>query len=285
MKRRIIFNDNGQHLDLTNALKDFRKETATLNIVASTDTIFIGSVLPFNHFDVEISSLNTVNSSLQIRYWDGNSWEDVAEIIDGTKTAFNSSATFAKSGTIEFTPSKDYSWAYDDTTNRNGTENITGLGTTIIYEQYWCALSFTNSLTSNVTLNWLGSVYSDDTALKIEYPNIVRSEVSQYVSADDTSYKAHAIHAAKIIEKDLISKNLITSKDQLLCREDLELTSIAKTAEIIFDSLGDDYKDDADKARKKYFSRLNNAFPKVDRNSNAFLDRQENRPIQGRLIR
>lgn len=285
MNRRIIFNDNGQHFDLTNALKDYRSDSATLSIVASTDTIFIGSILPFNSFDLEFGTPNTSNSTLQLRIWDGNSWEDVAEVIDGTKTGFNSNATFAQNGTILFTPNKNNSWSYDDTAYRNGNEKITGLGTSLIYEKYWLALSFSQDLDSSLEFKWLGSVYSDDTALKIEYPQLTRTEVKQIVSSDDTSYKAIAVHAAEYLEKDLIAKNLIISKDQLLCREDLKLPSIHKVAEIIFQTLGDDYKDDQTESRKKYFSRLNNAFPKVDNNANATLDINENKPRQGRLFR
>lgn len=282
MKRRIIYNDNGQHIDLTGSLNDYHSGSYSFNIVASQDTIFIGSILPFNSFNVEFGNTkNAIDSTLQIRLWDGNSWEDVAEVIDSTKS---NSATFALNGHVKFIPNKNKTWNKDDTVYSNGNEFISGLGTTIIYDQYWCAVSFSNSLTSSLDVNWIGAVYSDDTAMKVLFPDLVRTEVMSIVS-DSTNFNSQHVMSAKIIEKDLIAKDLIVSKDQLLDKDDLELASIYKTAELVFNSLGDDYKDDATKSEKKYWSRLNNAFPKVDRNANATLDDQEKKPAQSRLYR
>ena len=80
-------------------------------------------------------------------------------------------------------------------------------------------------------------------------------------------------------------KKVITHKNQILVRDDLTLPSVSKLAEMIYGMLGDDYNDDRLKVQKEYIYRLSTAFPVVDLNRNARVDRNENIPQHGRLIR
>lgn len=283
MKKRIVYSDNGTHTDLTNSLGDYNTGVQSLSIVASQDTVFIGSYLPFNHFYLKLGDrVNDQASTMVIRLWDGKEWVDVAQTLDSTKT---STFTLGQSGFVEFIPRKEKGWSRDDTVYVNGNQKITGLGTSVIYEQFWAAMSFTSNLTSNLQLSWLGNIFSNDDDLGTEYPALDRDVVRQAIDSSKSTYEREHVYAAEIVIKDLIFKNIIVSSSQILYKEDLKFVAVAKTAEMIFNALGDAYKDDRALAKADYAERLNNCIPKIDTNLDGRLDDTEVAPKQGRVTR
>jgi len=283
VKKRIVYSDNGTHTDLTNTLGDYNTGVQSLSIVASEDTVFIGSYLPFNHFYLKLGDrVNDQASSMNIRLWDGKEWVDVAQVLDSTKT---STFTLGQSGYVEFIPRKEKGWSRDDTVYVNGGQKISGLGTSIIYEQFWAAMSFTANLTSNLQMAWIGNVFSNDDDLGTEYPSLDRDVVRQAIDSSKSSYEKEHVYAGELLVKDLIFKNIIVNVSQILYKEDLKFASVAKTAELIFTSLGDDYKDDRAQAKSDYAERLNNCIPKIDTNLDGRLDDTEVVPKYGRITR
>lgn len=283
MKRRVIFSDNGTHRDLTVSLGDYHLGQESVSIIASQDTLYIGSYLPFNHFYLKLGDrVNDQVSSMRINTWDGRQWNDVAQVFDSTST---SGCTLGQSGYVEFVPRKEHGWLRDDTIYSNGGQKITGLGTTVVYEQFWMAVSFTANLTSNVHLKWLGFKFSNDTDLASEYPDLTRTAVIQAIDPTKTDYEDQHIYAADILIKDLILKNIILSPDQILYKEDLKFCAVSQVAKIIYGTFGDDYKDNRVDAESDYQKRLNSAAPKIDTNLDARLDDREVFPVSGRLTR
>lgn len=283
MKKRVVYSDNGQHTDLTVKLGDYYSGVQSLSIIASEDTIFIGSYFPFNHFYIKLGDrVNDQSSTMRIRHWDGKSWQDMAQVFDSTST---NACSLGQSGHVEFIPFKKNGWVRDDTTYVNGNELIAGLGTSVIYDQFWIGMSFTSSLTSNLQISWLGNIFSNDDDLKTEYPDLVRSVVLNGIESGKTDYQKESVYAAEILVKDLILKNIVLSESQLLYKEDMKFASVSKTAELIFGALGDDYKDDASKAKSNYSERLNNCIPSVDLNNDARLDPKEISTSVGTITR
>lgn len=283
MKRRVIFSDNGSHSDFTNSLSDYYGQVETVSLVTSEDTIFIGTTLPLNHFYVKMGdTVNSESALMNIRHWDGTEWKDAVDVLDSTKT---SGATLGQSGFVDFVPKKTNGWGMDDTVYDNGNEKITGLGTSIVYDRYWTAISFTNTLTSNVHLSWLGQKFSDDNDLGSKYPDLNRSAIRQIIDANKTSWEEQHVYVAGELVKDLIDKKLLGDPNQILCREDLKFASVHKVAETIYVLLGSDYADDAAKAEKKYYSALSKVNPKIDTNASGRLETQERYPTQGGLTR
>lgn len=283
MKRRIVFSDNGTHRDFTTSLGDYKTGQETVSIINSEDTLFIGSYLPFNHFYLKLGDrVNDQVSTMRINLWDGRQWVDVAQVFDSTSTAL---CSLGQSGYVEFVPRKENGWLRDDTIYQNGNQKITGLGTSVIYEQFWLAISFSASLTSNVHLKWLGQKFSNDTDLAGEYPDLARTAVIQAIDSTKTDYEEQHVWAADIIVKDLTLKNIILSPDQILYREDLRFASVSQVAKLIYNMLGDDYRDNKTDANNEYKERLNTAAPKIDTNLDGRLDNVEVFPTSGRLFR
>lgn len=281
MKRRIIYSDNDVLYDWSNSLYDQYSLTADFTAVAAEDSIYIGSSLPFNHFYIDISSANTGVSALSVEYWGGQEWEDVAELTDNTKV---SGKTLGQSGFIEFVPDKNKNWSRDDTVNSSAVEVVDGLGGVTIYDQYWLKLTVSADL-SYVSLNWIGSQFSNDNDLKSEFPDLTRSAVMTAFESGKTDWNEQHRIAAVIIAKDLIAKNIIVDENQILTREDLTLASVQKVASLIYNALGDDYVDQFVAAEKEYLKRLSASYVKVDNNANARIDVQEQRPSVGMLYR
>ena len=283
MERRGVFYDNGTARDISVDLNNYHSGSRLLDIISSQDTIFIGSILPFNHFHIKFGSTkNALESALIVSLWDGRNWQNTFEVVDQTS---DGTATFKKDGLIQFTPDKKHSWGMDDTVDSSGSTQITNLGGMKIYDRYWAALNFTNSLTSNLEIAWVGNIFSDDTALYSEYPEFSNSDTkTQFASGKTTWEEQHKI-AADIIIKDLKSKKIIVSGDQILERENLQLASVQKVAQIIYGSFGDDYAENRLDAKKEYCVRLDSANVKVDTNSNARVDRAEHESTVNRIFR
>ena len=69
----------------------------------ATSILYVGSDAPFNVVDISMDTssqaLNTNSVTLDVKFWDGDSWETVAGIHDDT---ISSSKSYAKSGKITF---------------------------------------------------------------------------------------------------------------------------------------------------------------------------------------
>jgi len=283
VKNRIIYNDNSTLVNYTEELNNNHSGETAITFVAAEDALFIGTTLPCNHLCFKMGATpNIVASIMTVSIWDGSDFNAVAELVDGTAAA---GATLGQSGFIEFTPDKQKGWGYDDTVDASGTEVVTGLGNVTIYDKYWHKITASADLSAALTIAWIGQIFSNDDDLGSEYPDLVLSGTMTAIEAGKTDYQEQAIRAAKVIIQDLKRKNVIYNKNQIIVRDDLMMTSVSKTAEIIYGMLGEDYNDAKAAARKEYTERLSNAFPVVDKNKNAIPDRQEQKPFSGNLIR
>ncbi len=273
MKNKILFSDNGTIQDISPTMNDYYSGTFRMSFVASEDALYIGRTHPFNSFFLK-STANAEASNATVEVWNGNDWEDVVELIDNTSL---NGVSLAQDGFFEFVPNKNTSWQREDT------DTITDLTSKEIYNRYWIKITFSNDLTTDLDLKWLGEVFSDDNDLGSEFPEIISSNFKTAMGV--TNWESQHVQAAKIIIKDLISRNLITGGEQILNRDDLVLPSISKTAEIIFNSMGDDYTDQKISAGKEYQSRITKALPLIDLNNNAIIDVGEKTTSMGRFYR
>ena len=281
MRKRIFYGNNTVIFDHTVSLNNYFSGNFTSSFIAAEDYIYIGSRLPFNHFYLNMgATVNAESADLTVSYWSDSEWLDAVEVIDETATG---GATLAQSGFISFTPDKDNNWTRENT--NYGGESITGLTDVEIYDLYWMRLSVDADLTADMVISWLGQKFSDDNDLGSEHAEVTRSNFIAAFEDGKTSYEEQAIKAAEIVENDLISRKMITHNEQILDRYDLRLASVSKVAELIYNDLGDDYVDKYDNAKREYQSRIGKSVVKVDRNSNALLDKQEDRVMKGFLYR
>lgn len=281
MRIRAIKEISSTETDISVSIRDSDSSLATLPLT-TTSYLYIGQAFPFNHLFFKFGTVNVIDSILKVEYWDGTYWRQAIDLFDETSL---SGKTFGKDGFITFIPNKRYNWSNDDTIDQNGNVKITGIDTITVYEFYWIRLSVSANLTAGTTLNWLGNKFSDDTDLFKEYPVLNSSSFMTSFAVGKTTWEDQHIIGANEIIDDLTAKRIIYHPGQILDRIPFRMMSVPKVAEIIFNSLGDDYQNDAQKAYQLYLRRFSKDIFPIDQDNDARLGRQEQTTRQGQLYR
>jgi hypothetical protein len=275
MNNRVFYKSVSGLQDVSSTLSSYLEKDFTFNYVEG-DFLYVGARLPFNHLYFKVNSPNETPRNMKIEFWEGNRWREVVDIIDSTNT-------FNTSGHIEFTPDKEYQWWRYDTNYSNS--KIPELETITVYDKYWLRISFDGNLDEDVSLNFIGNLFSDDLNLKLEYPDLLRSNVLASFEAGKTNWNDQHLRASEILIKDLIDIGVIKEKGQILNWRDYIDTNIHKVAEIIFNSFGDSYVDNTIAARREYQDRLNKRIHRVDRNNDAIESIEDSFNITGFMTR
>ena len=274
---RVIYSDDGTLTDLTTNLENYHSGTYTFSgFTAAEDYIYIGNIVPFNHFYLKMATASVASTTMSIDYWTGNSWQAVVETIDET-------SGLTSDGFVTFVPDRDHAWV-DANTNGQGRQ-VTGLTTVTIYDKYWIRISFNNDLTANSIISWVGQKFSDDNDLGSEYPDLTRSNVLTAFESGKTDWEEQHVRAAEIIVDTLITKNVIFAKGQILERRSFMLPSVSKVAEVIYNSFGDDYSDQKKDARNEFEKRMDKSIFDVDSNLDGELTYREMTNRQGYMVR
>jgi len=264
---RIFFSDNGVIQEITKKVEQYNSPGFDLAYTAAQDYLYVGHILPFNNFFLKIGEdPNEIASTMRVDVWDGREWIQTVYLEDETNALSNS-------GHVTYVPNKDNRWQIEST-NYKG-EKVDGLESIVVYDLYWIRISFSVTLTADVSISFVGQKFSNDEDLFAEYPVLNSSTLLESVKTGKTDWEEQHLRAAEIIEKDLISKNVILSGAQILRISDYRLASVCKTAQIIFQSMGDDYADDVEKARLEYERRLDRSIQAIDRNGDGILDSSE----------
>jgi len=280
--KKFIFDDNGTLSDKSTGLNNYHSGSAVIDFTAAEDTVYIGSELPFNSLFFDIASVNAESSVPTISYWNGAEFKEMVEVIDETAA---SGVPFAKSGHLTWVTDKNYSWVEEDTVTSQGVENITGLGDIVAYNLYWLKITYSTSLTNTTELSFTGPKFCEQADLVGEYSMLGNSTFIGNYESGKTDFEREIVLASQMIIEDLIDMAVIQNGDQLLERRKLRDACVSKVAEIVFNNLGDDYKDDTSKARGQYKQRINKKNYKADMNANARLDGQEKKVMIGGLYR
>lgn len=250
MLNKFIYSDAGSLTDASSLLDDYYAGSLSLVFTAADDKVYLGSKYPFTRKFLKVSTANASASVLSVKYWDGTAWRTATNVQDGTAVA---GKTLAQSGYLTWETDKRYSWACDDTTS-NGTEKITGLGNTTLYDFYWVEVS----LSANVTaaLDWAGDVFCTDNDLGSEFPDLNRAEVQHLFSESKSDWEEQRITASRLISQDL--KRLMSpgTDQRILGADQLLLPCVSKTAEVIFRALGAGYEKNYETSRDEYKRRM-----------------------------
>lgn len=274
--KRVIFSDNGTLNDFSVSLNKYDSTYKTVNLAAAQDAIYISSKMPFNHIYIKLLIPNTNNTSMSVSYWTSNSWEPVVELIDETDG-------FKQSGFVTFTPSKNAIWTRSSTSS-DGSE-IDGLENIVIYDQYWIKITFSNNLSSDTSLTWVGNIFSNDDDLACEFPDFSKQSVKTSAKPGKVDWEEQHVKAASILAQDLIDKGIIYETGQVLNKEDYREASVMKCAEIIYRMLGDDFADQRREAREEYQHRLAKRLHAVDTNMDAIEQVSERKQETGFMTR
>lgn len=259
MNNRIIYSDNGTLNDFSVALSRYDSQVKSFTPVKDEDYLYIGSRLPFNHIFFKFSTPSTITATMKVEYYNGTSWVNTVEVIDETDG-------FKQSGFVQFTPDRQKPWMMRST-NYAG-EKVVGLEGIVIYDFYWVRISFNQTL-SATTIKWIGNLFANDVDLDSEFPNLTRANTLASFKTGKTDWEEQHVRASQLLIDDLVNKGLICGPGQILDWREFTTACICKTAEIIYNGFGDDYKDDTINARKEYNARLNKRFARIDLNGDA----------------
>jgi len=273
LNKRIILNKNGTLFDWSHAIGSYSNGIKEETLTASQDSILIGSRLPFNHFYIKLLEETEQLSSLKVSYWSSGGWRSSVEIMDET-------GSFSRSGFISFTPDKNADWKMEEES-----KSIPELASVIIYDHYWVKVESLSNMTNPVSFEWIGNIFSDDSDLGSEFPDLIKNAVLTSFQAGKSDWQEQHVKAAEIIEQDLINRGIVDGNENILDREWYRNAAVQKTAEIIFGAFGDDYTDQRIQARDEYKLRLVKRLARVDKNKNAIEEPFERKVITGFLCR
>lgn len=280
--QRLFFSDNGVLSDLSVLLNDYRSETATVNIVAAEDYLYLGSFLPLNHKFFKVSSANALASVVSVDVWTGQGsntgWKAAVEVIDRTAVA---GASLAQSGIISFTTDRDENWHREQ-----DSFDVTGLENTEIYDMYWMRMKWSADVTGTTALQHIGQKFNDDDDLYAYYPDLNKQSLrTAFDNSSKTDWEEQEFDAATAINRDMRRRGYIFTADQILDWEIFIEPSVHKTAELIFQGLGSSYVDLRDRARRQYLETLEQGFMRLDLTQDGRLQLDERGFRQGRLVR
>lgn len=273
---RFIFSDNGTLNDYSHIFNDFSSQTQTIPVVAAEDYLYLGTDLPFNHRWFEVSAVNSNASVASVEIWDGNSWVSAVDVVDQTSSG---GVAFAQSGYVSWSVDRNSGWGQESTT-----EDITGLTTAKIYDLYWARLSWSADLSASTALKFIGFKFASDNDLGAYYPDLNLSGTKTAFESGKTDWNEQHFLAAEEIIRYLRKKNIIWSRNQILDYNQFNLAGIHKVAEIIMNSFGDDFEDNRNLAKQKFYESINLGIFRTDRDEDGRLEEREKRDYAG-LVR
>lgn len=277
-KQRIIWNNSGTLRDLSAQLNDYRSGSAVIPFIAATDAIYIGAEMPFNHKYFDVSVANALASTISVEIWNGSAWVPVVDLIDETAAA---GASMAVSGKVSFAPDPDLAgWAKEDDSKR-----VIGLETTRIAYLYWARIKFSANLTPAFALKYVGHLFSDDSALFSQYPDLNNAQLLAAFQTGKTDWKEQSLTAAEIIVQDLRRRNIVMRREQVMDDTLFIQASVNKTATIIYGGLGNGFTDSRVEAQKQYDITSNIKFYEVDRTAQGRATECDKRAQTGFLYR
>ena len=269
----ILVQTGASLIDITKSMDSYTTGTSAIGLDVDK-FLYLGSDFPFNSKFFKLSVINAVAATVIYEYWNGESWTQFVHKQDETITG---SAPFAKSGEVVLIPSKDRSWAYEDTTT------IPELSTVTIYDKYWIRIRSSTAIA--VTFNWIGRIFANDNDVKAEFPDLGRTEFFTAYQSGKTSWEEQLAVASQLVIEDLIAKNIISSGNQLLDTKKLKSATVSRLAMLVYSALGDDHLDQLAKAANEYKNRLHNGLFNVDLTNDAILQKAESKYRSGRLSR
>jgi len=262
--QRVIYNGS----DISKEINDFRSGTSVIPVTTS-QYLYIGSEVPFNNLWIDVAVPNAETSALTPYIWFGNEWVVAVDIDDETKS---SGVTLAQDGRLNFMTDRLKGWDIEQTT-----EDVSGLTSFKIYNMYWIRLAVSANLSSTTAIKYIGQKFSNDADLYSLYPDLQNQNLMTAFSSGKQSWEEQAYIAAEQIIMDLIARNLIQSRGQVLDWRVFQNPSIHKVAEICFGGMGKAYEERKKDAHAAYKEAMNVKNFRLDENKDGKLSGPEKR--------
>lgn len=253
--RTILFKSGSTITDITETLGE-------VNIISGAK-IYIGSVFPFINLHFRCSEYASTVATMSAKYYDGTSFKDVINLIDGT---ILDGATIGQEGVVKFNVKKNESWQARDS------EYITELSGKYFYDLYWIELSFSAAL-GTVNFSFLGDLFCSEGDLYKGYAKFSRE---QYKDAFGTSdwFDQRLLGTERVINW-MKQTSHIKDSGQIIDYSELSSTTTHAIAEIIYNELGSDYEAERAVADNRFEKRIKEQFVRIDENMNTQDDQKE----------
>lgn len=274
--QRVIWEDDTTLKDISVDMCDFRQGEQTIEIVAADDRIYLGSFLPFNHRWIDIGTANSNASAVTVEIWWSEDWTAAVDVIDETSS---SGVALAQDGYLRWNTEIERGWDKE-----RESEDVTGLTGTSIYNMYWVRLTYSADFSAGTSLKYIGHKFADDDTLYGYYADLQNTTIQDAYESGKTDWNEQHYMAAQEIIKDLRTRNIVVSADQILDPELFEIAAVHKAAEIIYRGMGSEFRQDKSDARKAYNEAISRRYFNIDLDGDARLDSAE-RIIQTSLTR
>jgi len=248
--------------DVSDEITRYRTSSTNFALSASDEIIFATDV-PFNHFYFKFGVLNASVISFTLEYWDSQQFRPMYEVVDLTNG-------LTQDGFIEFTPDRDYSWAFESRST-----DKTELNSFNVYDKYWMKMTINTNIDVLTTMQWLGQLFCLDDDLYGEFSDFARTNFMTALESGKTDWEEQRVIASERVVEDLQEKGIINFKEEIVDRKFYKSACIQKTAEVIYRQLGDDFVDQKNDARLEYNKRINKRIHRVDNDNDGRLDREE----------
>ena len=271
MFERFFWDNNGTLEDKTIEWTNPNSKTAPYD---GQGYIYISSYLPFNHRYFDIDIVNDQGGTLKIDHWWSSEWKTVVDNLDYSEL-------MTKSGNILFTIDKDNGWDAECESS-----DIPELANTNVYDAYWMRVSLQTPAPSALTINYIGYKFAEESDLFFKYPMLNNARLKSAFASGKTDWNDQLFDASQYIVKDLKSRKIVISKNQVLTLDRYRDACVHKAAEIIFNGLDEKWVNYIDMARDSYSKDMNLEDYGVDQTGNGQMDRIEKASISnGRMSR
>lgn len=257
-KQRVIADIDGTLTDISNVVNRYTSGGSTVIPLATTDAIYIGSELPFNHRYFEVGVANTSDAILTAAIWNLTTWEPLSDVVDQTS---NGGKALAVSGKLSFEPNVDKpGWGLT-----YKSKDIADLADgPQILNLFWAKLTVSASLSATTAISYIGHKFCEDQDLFDIYPDLNRTNLMTAFKTGKTNWIEQAIVASELIADDLRQRRIIVRREQIMDTSFLREACIHKTAEIIYRGLGNGHLDNRILAGKDYKAAMSKDFFEVD---------------------
>ncbi len=253
--QRVFFDG----VDLTVSVNDFREGEALFHYTTGK-YLYIASVLPFNNLYFGLGTLNDVTSLVAVEIWNNGAWIPAVDVIDQT-------SGLKLDGRISWNTNPLKGW-----TKQAESADVTGLVGATVYNHYWIRLAWSVSLKATTSIKFIGQKFSEDLTLFSEYPDLNNAQMMRSFKSGKTDWNEQHYMAAERIIDDLMLRNLVKSKSQILDWSIFNEASHHRVASLVYLGMGRPYFDQLLEARKQYAAAMNKQFYNLDLNANASLE-------------
>ena len=271
--RRIIWKNNTTPVDITIAVTGPTAASVVIDYVAADDKIYVGSIYPFNHLYFDFAVVNATTVTPSVRMWNGSSWVSTVDLIDETDG-------WKQAGKISWNVPRETSWHRE-----LDSFDVDGLTGTVIYNFYWAELSFSGDLTGTTDLKYVGQLFSTNSDLFTMYPDLNKTALMEQYEAGKTNWTRECILGTESCLSYLKAKNIIKGDSSIMRPDLLKVACIHKTAQMIYSSFGEAYKDDWKRAGDAFNEAISMKFYQTDVDSTGELSLEERQIPTGKLIR